>query len=153
MNGFTAGEEPAEQVTRFDAEKLLREKRGDRQAMMTGGGAAITPDKQGLMPFQVDARYSTADIFPMFDMPFLFGAGWSATEDERHGRVAVIAKALNDKLFGGGQQRRQDRAHGQGRVHRRRRARRMAADAALLRHEQRPVRRAGTGIPALLDLP
>ena len=101
MNSFTPGEEPAEQVTRFDAEKLLREKRGDRQAMMTGGGVAITPDKQGLMPFQVDARYSTADIFPMFDMPFLFGAGWSATEDERHGRVAVIAKALNDKLFGG----------------------------------------------------
>jgi putative ABC transport system permease protein len=101
MNGFKPGDEPAEQVTRFDAEKLLREKRGDRQAMMTGGGAAITPDKQGLMPFQVDARYATADIFPMFDMPFLFGAGWSATEDERHGRVAVIAKALNDKLFGG----------------------------------------------------
>jgi len=101
MNGFTPGEEPAEQVTRFDAEKLLREKRGDRQAYMTGGGAAVTPDKQGLMPFQVDARYATADIFPMFDMPFLFGAGWSATEDERRGRVAVIAKALNDKLFGG----------------------------------------------------
>ena len=101
MNGFTPGEEPAEQVTRFDAETLLREKRGDRQALMTGGSAAVTPDKQGLMPFQVDARYSTADIFPMFDMPFLFGSGWSATEDERHGRVAVIAKALNDKLFGG----------------------------------------------------
>ena len=102
MNGFTPGDEPAQQVTRFDAEKLLREKRGDRQAYMTGGGVAITPDKQGLMPFQADARYSTADIFPMFDMPFLFGGGWSASEDERHGRVAVIAKALNDKLYGGG---------------------------------------------------
>jgi putative ABC transport system permease protein len=101
MNGFTPGEEPAEQVTRFDAEKLLREKRGDRQAYMTGGGVAITPDKQGLTPFQVDARYSTADIFPMFDVPFLFGSGWNASEDERHGRVAVLAKALNDKLFGG----------------------------------------------------
>ncbi|HEY9541140.1 MAG TPA: FtsX-like permease family protein, partial [Luteimonas sp.] len=38
---------------------------------------------------------------PMFDMPFLYGGGWSATEDERHARVAVIAKSLNDKLFGG----------------------------------------------------
>src|SRR3546814_14252728 len=37
----------------------------------------------------------------MFDMPFLYGGGWSATEDERHARVAVIAKSLNDKLFGG----------------------------------------------------
>ena len=101
MNGFTPGEEPAEQVTRFDAETLLREKRGDRQAMMTGGSTAITPQRQGMSPFRIDARYATADIFPMFDMPFLFGGGWSATEDERHARVVVIAKALNDKLFSG----------------------------------------------------
>src|SRR3546814_270584 len=101
MGGYTAGEEPAEQVTRFDAETLLREKRGDRQAMMTGGSIAITPQKQGMSPFYADARYATADIFPMFDMPFLYGGGWSATEDERHARVAVIAKSLNDKLFGG----------------------------------------------------
>ena len=101
MSGFKPGDEPALQVTRFDAEKLLREKRGDRQAMMTGGGVAITPQRQGGTPFYADARYATADIFPMFDMPFLFGGGWSGTEDEKHDRVAVIAKALNDKLFGG----------------------------------------------------
>ena len=102
MNGYTAGEEPSEQVTRFDAETLLREKRGDRQAMMTGGSVAITPQKQGMTPFYADARYTTADLFPMFDTPFLYGNGWSGTEDEKHARVVVIAKALNDKLFGGG---------------------------------------------------
>ena len=102
INDFQGGDEPAAQVTRFDAEKLLREKRGDRQAMMTGGGVAITPQAQAMTPFLVDARYASADIFPMFDMPFLFGNGWSSAEDEKHGRVAVIAKALNDKLFGGG---------------------------------------------------
>ncbi len=101
MNGFTPGDEPADQVTRLDAETLLREKRGDRQAMMTGGSIAITPQLQGMTPFYADARYTSADIFPMFDMPFLFGNGWSATEDGKHDRVAVIAKALNDKLFGG----------------------------------------------------
>ena len=101
MNGYTAGEEPSEQVTRFDAETLLREKRGDRQAMMTGGSVAITPQKQGMTPFYADARYTTADLFPMFDTPFLYGNGWSGTEDEKHARVVVIAKALNDKLFGG----------------------------------------------------
>jgi putative ABC transport system permease protein len=102
MNGYTAGEEPSEQVTRFDAETLLREKRGDRQAMMTGGSVAITPQRQGMTPFYADARYTTADLFPMFDTPFLYGNGWSGTEDDKHARVAVIAKALNDKLFGGG---------------------------------------------------
>ncbi|MFC3550373.1 ABC transporter permease [Lysobacter cavernae] len=102
MSGFTPGEEPSRQLTRFDAEALLREKRGDRQALMTGGGVAITPQQQSSTPFYVDARYASADIFSMFDMPFLFGTGWSSTEDEKHDRVAVIAKALNDKLFGGG---------------------------------------------------
>ena len=99
--GYKPSDEPAEQFTRFDAEQMLREKRGDRQAMMTGGGVAVTPERQGMTPSRVDARYTSADIFPMFDMPFLFGTGWSATEDEKHSRVAVIAKALNDKLFGG----------------------------------------------------
>ncbi|MEP6908243.1 MAG: ABC transporter permease [Pseudoxanthomonas sp.] len=102
IDNYIAGKEPDEQVTRFDAEKLLREKRGDRQAMMTSGSAAITPNQQGQMPFQVDARYASADIFPMFDVPFLYGTGWTTTEDAKHDRVAVIAKALNDKLFAGG---------------------------------------------------
>lgn len=102
MQGYVAGEEPSQQVTRFDAETLLREKRGDRQAMMTGGGLSITPDTQGLSPFFSDSRYTSADFFPMFDVPFLYGTGWTAKEDDAHARVAVISKSLNDKLFGGG---------------------------------------------------
>ena len=34
-------------------------------------------------------------------VPFQYGAGWSAEQDARHGRVAVISKPLNEKLFGG----------------------------------------------------
>lgn len=101
MDGFTPGDEPNGQLTRFDAEALLREKRGDRQAMMTGGGVAIEPQRAGLSPMQIDARYTSADMFPMFAMPFLYGNGWSATEDDGHARVVVITKALNEKLFGG----------------------------------------------------
>ncbi|UNK56409.1 ABC transporter permease [Pseudoxanthomonas daejeonensis] len=101
MNDFTPGEEPSEQVTRYDAETLLREKRGDRQAMMTGGGVSVTPDREGLVPFVSDARYTTSDFFPMFDVPMLYGNGWSAKEDEAHARVAVISKSLNERAFGG----------------------------------------------------
>ncbi|WP_141454313.1 ABC transporter permease [Pseudoxanthomonas sp. z9] len=102
MDGYTAGEEPEEQVTRFDAEALLREKKGDRQALMTGGGVSIEPEKQGLSPFVVDARYTSADFFPMFDAPFAQGTPWSAREDDTQARVAVISQKLNDKLFDGG---------------------------------------------------
>src|ERR1044071_9816492 len=41
MNGYTAGEEPEDQMTRYDAEELLRQKHGLRQAMMTGGSVAV----------------------------------------------------------------------------------------------------------------
>ena len=102
MDGYVAGEEPEEQVTRFDAEALLREKKGDRQALMTGGGISIEPDKQGLSPFVVDARYSSAEFFAMFDAPFAHGNGWTASDDDARARVAVISKKLNDKLFDGG---------------------------------------------------
>ena len=101
MDGYTAGEEPDWQMTRYDAEELLRQKRGDRQAMMTGGSVAVEPQKDGLDPFWVDARYTSADFFPMFETPFLHGNAWSAGEDRRHDRVVVLAKSLNEKIFGG----------------------------------------------------
>ena len=102
MNGFTPGEDPELQMTRFDATALLRAKRGDRQAMMSGGRVAVEAQDGKLDPFTSEARYTTADFFPMFDVPFRFGTGWSAADDESRARVAVISSALNEKLFGGG---------------------------------------------------
>ena len=101
MQGYTPGGEPNEQVTRTDAETLLREKRGDRQAMMTGGGVSVTPDRADLTPFLSDARYASTDFFPMFQVPFLYGNGWSQQDDESRARVVVISSDLNDRVFGG----------------------------------------------------
>jgi len=101
LRSFIPGEEPDRQVTRFDAEALLREKRGVRQAMMTGGAVSITPERADLPPFFSDARYTSADFFPMFATPFLYGTGWSANDDAGSARVAVITKDLNERLFGG----------------------------------------------------
>jgi putative ABC transport system permease protein len=101
MNGYTPGDDPEMQMTRYDAEALLRDARGDRQAVMTGGGLAVEPQRSGLDPMSVDARYTSADFFPMFDVPFLYGNAWSATEDAARVRVVVISKELNDKVFGG----------------------------------------------------
>ncbi len=102
LRGYQPGEEPLVQVTRFDAEELLRQKRGDRQAMMTGGSVSVTPGRSGLVPFLSDARYASADFFSMFDVPLLYGRGWTAKEDDAHARVAVISKSLNQRLFNGG---------------------------------------------------
>lgn len=101
---FTPGKEPDTQLARFDAEALLRDKRGVRQAMMTGGGFNVEPAADspgGLKPFEVTSRYTTADFFPMFQVPFLYGQGWSAADDAANAPVVVLSKEFNDKMFGG----------------------------------------------------
>jgi len=102
MDGYHKGDDLPGQLTRYDAEALLRAHRADRQAMMTGGGVAVQPQKRGLAPFGIDTRYTTADFFAMFATPFLYGGGWDAAADEQHARVVVISKTLNDKLYDGG---------------------------------------------------
>ena len=92
--------DPMEQMTRFDAEELLRQKRGDRQAVMSGGAARILPEGQAGKPFRARARYTSADFFPMFEPPLVAGRAWSAAEDEARARVAVIDQELATKLFG-----------------------------------------------------
>ena len=102
MDSYTPGDDPLFQMTRFDAQALLREKRADRQAIMTAGSVAVEPDRQGLIPFRADGRYTSADFFAMFNVPFLYGNGWNATDDEARSRVVVIGKAFNERVFGGG---------------------------------------------------
>ena len=100
-SGYKTGEEPLDQVTRYDAEELLRQRKAKRQAMMTGGGLIVEPTGEALKPFTIDSRYTSADFFAMFDVPFAHGRGWTAADDAAHARVAVISKELNEKLFGG----------------------------------------------------
>ena len=101
MRGFRPGEEPARQMTRLDSETLLKQKRGLRQTLMSGGNVVLSSDKPGSSPQLVDARYAASDFFPMFDVPLRYGRGWTAGEDEAKARVAVISRELNDKEFGG----------------------------------------------------
>jgi putative ABC transport system permease protein len=88
-------------VTWIDGMNLLHAKRADRQALMTGGAVPIQPAQSAIEPFFQNARYTTADFFPMFGVPMLYGHAWSAADDEGSARVAVISRKLNDKLFQG----------------------------------------------------
>lgn len=99
--GYQDGEEPPNLLTRYDAESLLQQSIGMRQALMTGGSGAIQPESQTTRPFHARLRYTSSDFFPMFETPFLYGNGWADHDDDRRTRVAVIAKHLNDTLFQG----------------------------------------------------
>ena len=101
LRGMYPSKEPPMQLTLIDGMNLLRAKRADRQALMTGGEVPIQPAQSTLDPFYVDARYTTADFFPMFGTPFLFGHGWNAADDAAKAREVVISRELNQKLFGG----------------------------------------------------
>lgn len=102
LKGYAPGDSPEVQMTRFDAETLLREKRADRQAMMSAGSVVVTPEREDEPAFNTSARFTSADFFAMFRTPFAHGNGWDASDDAQRGRVAVISKSLNDSLFGGG---------------------------------------------------
>lgn len=100
MDDYVAGEEPEAQLTRFDAAALLAQAKAPRQAMMTGGGDVVSADASSLSPFLTRLRYTSADFFPMFQVPLLAGQPWTKAEDDGRARVAVISRALSQKLFG-----------------------------------------------------
>ncbi len=102
MSGYLPGKShPMYQMSWIDGTTLLDAKRADRQALMTGGQVAVQPDNTMSDPFYDAARFTTADFFPMFGVPFEYGRAWSAADDESRARVAVISTSLNHRLFGG----------------------------------------------------
>jgi putative ABC transport system permease protein len=101
MGNFQTNGEPPDRVTWIDGMNFLQAKRADRQALMTGGSVAIQPAQSALSPFYETARYTTADFFPMFGVPFQYGHAWGAPEDAASAGVVVISSTLNNKLFGG----------------------------------------------------
>jgi putative ABC transport system permease protein len=89
------------QISYPDSVGLMNAHAAMRQTAMYATGAALTPANPDLRPFQVQLRAAYTDFFPMFDVPFRFGAPWSAADDAGHGYVVVISRELNDKVFGG----------------------------------------------------
>ncbi len=93
--------EPPRTLSYIDTIALMRDKRATRQTALYTVEATVLPSDPALLPFHANTYASYADTFPMFDIPFLFGSGWSAAEDEARAPVAVISRSLNDKLFKG----------------------------------------------------
>jgi putative ABC transport system permease protein len=91
---------PPPELTYKDAQYLLKSDIPTRRVVMfsaTGvvGGIGTAP------PSGVNVRFTTGDFFPMFEVPFLYGGGWSANADSGAEPVVVLSREENDKLFGG----------------------------------------------------
>jgi putative ABC transport system permease protein len=89
------------QVTYRDGSALWQAKKARRQVLSYRSERVIQPDDPDQLPFTVNARSTTADFFPMFDTPFLFGSGWDESADQGEEQVVVINRDINERLFGG----------------------------------------------------
>lgn len=95
------GTEPADTLTYIDAVALMRDHRAHRQSALYPIAPTVHPTDPAQKSRTTPGQAVYSDFFPMLDVPFLYGGGWTAADDERHARVAVISEGLNQRLFGG----------------------------------------------------
>ncbi|MFK7886225.1 MAG: ABC transporter permease [Gammaproteobacteria bacterium] len=89
------------QLTHIDA-MAIRELPGvKRRAAMFKAVYTVVPDDPELKPFFAGARMTDSDFFDMFQVPFVYGGGWSASVDQQAERVVVLTHRINEKFFGG----------------------------------------------------
>ncbi len=92
---------PPDQVSYRDAQALMEAGKADKQAAMYKVAFPIQPENPEVKPFLALGRATYADFFPMFEPPFQYGSGWDHAQDTQHGRVVVLSRDTNEKLFGG----------------------------------------------------
>lgn len=95
------GREPYDVLDYRTAVDLWSSRKADRQALIVNSPVKLEAPETTLPPLMLPMLSTTADFFPMFDVPFRYGRGWSADDDEARSRVAVISSDLNEKIFAG----------------------------------------------------
>ncbi len=90
-----------DRLTYADAVALLQSRAAFRQAAMYATQLTVLPSDTNARPFDVGVRATSGDFFPMFDVPFLYGTGWTSRDDDDRAPVVVISRDLNDRLFAG----------------------------------------------------
>jgi putative ABC transport system permease protein len=93
--------EPAEALAYIDAMALMRAHEAKRQTLLYPVQLSVMPGGNRDLPLNANGYAVTADFFTMFEVPFRFGSGWSAQDDDARASAVVISGELNRKLFGG----------------------------------------------------
>lgn len=93
--------EPPEALNYMDAMALMRAHAAKRQTLLYPVRLSVMPGGDHDLPLAANGYAVYADFFPMFEVPFRYGGGWSTQEDQSRDGVVVIGSQLNQKLFGG----------------------------------------------------
>jgi putative ABC transport system permease protein len=91
---------PPPEMTYKDVRYLFDSTIPERKVIMYSGNGVVS-NAGNAPPAQISTRFTTADFFPMFEVPFRYGSAWSAAADHSLEPVAVLSRAFNDKVFGG----------------------------------------------------
>ncbi len=93
--------EPPDDLTWQDAINLYALPGGPKRVLTSSNWLPMRVDAANTALTMTTTRATTADMFPMFDLHFLYGAGWSRQDDDQHAPVVVLTRTLNDQLFNG----------------------------------------------------
>jgi putative ABC transport system permease protein len=91
---------PPPEMTYRDAHHLFDSGIPERKVLMYSSNGVMSA-AGNTAPVPVNTRFTTADFFAMFEVPFLYGNGWSSGADSPPQPVIVLSRDENDKLFGG----------------------------------------------------
>ena len=94
--------EPPTTLTYIDAMNLMRQHRASRQSAIIPMFRSIMPPRTNQDNSLIETRgYAVySEFFPMLDVPFHYGSGWSRDDDATP--VVVISDHFNEQMFGGG---------------------------------------------------
>jgi len=92
---------PPDQLDYPDAIALMRDHRAKLQSAMYQISPSVVPQQLGKHPLNIGGEAVYSEFFPMFDVSFKYGSGWSDADDAHRAQVVVISDVLNRKIFGG----------------------------------------------------
>lgn len=94
--------DPPDDLTLRDARALYSAApKGHRVMTSLNWLPLILEDSHKTQAKMAVTRAATADFFKLFQATFLYGGGWSESDDRGKSQVIVISRALNQSLFGG----------------------------------------------------
>ena len=99
--GRGADGEPPNALDYIDAVALMRDHRAKLQSASYRVAPTMEVPGSGRHPISISGHAVYSEFFPMLDVPFAYGSGWSVDADTNQAAVVVISGKLNQKMFDG----------------------------------------------------
>jgi putative ABC transport system permease protein len=93
--------EPPGALNYVDAMALMRAHKASHQTLIYPVMLSALAQNADSVPSSASGYGVTGDFFPMFEVPFLYGAGWNTDEDDHRAADVVLTQEFNQRMFGG----------------------------------------------------